>query len=350
MVKLLRLLAMLGAAFAGSALAQNVSIEGAPCATPPVLHCPESECSGPMVINQGLVAEMKTRRTYFLDYPCDLKQGEKVIFILSLHGGGSYGNWQRHYFPVMDYKDEYRLVVATPNSPTQAWSDADDQYLQNIVTFVTQQLGKESIKAFWLVGHSQGGMTSNRLVRTDFFKSKVDGWLSLSGGRLGGNPGRSATFNPAPAAAPGTTAAPASAMNSAMAGLMAQLKELPASDFSFIYASGQYEADDKGVPATSEWATKLGCGARQAPREIADTRAGYVYDSTRLKNMRPGWGLLPGPGEAEIALFPRCKGGRVVADVVRQAKGHTEGLEPMITEELVKLMVAAPGGRIQAGG
>ena len=79
-----------------------------------------------MVINQGNVVEMKTRRTYFLDYPCDLKKGEKVTFILSLHGGGSYGNWQRHYFPLVDYKDKHRLVIATPNSPTRVWSEADD--------------------------------------------------------------------------------------------------------------------------------------------------------------------------------------------------------------------------------
>jgi triacylglycerol esterase/lipase EstA (alpha/beta hydrolase family) len=45
------------------------------------------------------------------------------------------------------------------------WSANDDEYLQNIVTLVYEQLGKKSIKAFWLVGHSQGGMTSNRLVR-----------------------------------------------------------------------------------------------------------------------------------------------------------------------------------------
>ena len=76
-----------------------------------------------------------------------------------------------------------------PNSPTRAWSAADDEYLQNIVSFVIEQIGKENIKAFWLVGHSQGGMTSNRIVRTDFFKDKVDGWLSLSGGAWG-QPGR----------------------------------------------------------------------------------------------------------------------------------------------------------------
>ena len=39
--------------------------------------------------------------------------------VISLHGGGSYGNWQRHYFPLLDYKDKYRLVIATPNSPVR---------------------------------------------------------------------------------------------------------------------------------------------------------------------------------------------------------------------------------------
>src|SRR5215475_1435362 len=199
------LLAVFALAAAALAQPQNFQFAGAPCATPPVLHCPDKECTSDRVINQGPVVEMKTRRTYFLDYPCDLKPGEKVTFILSLHGAGSYGNWQRHYFPIVDYKDKYRLVIATPNSPTHVWSEADDEYLRNIVNFVVGQIGKENVKAFWLVGHSQGGMTSNRLVRTDFFKDKVDGWLSLSGGRLGGNPGRGATFaptGPPPGAAP----------------------------------------------------------------------------------------------------------------------------------------------------
>jgi pimeloyl-ACP methyl ester carboxylesterase len=343
--------------FAGaSALAQNtVAIQGAACATPPPLHCPDSECSGAMVINQGPVVEMKTRRTYFLDYPCDLKPGEPVTFILSLHGGGSYGNWQRHYFPLLDYKDKYRLVIATPNSPVRVWTEADDQYLQNIVEFVVGQLGKQNIKAFWLVGHSQGGLTSNRILRTDFFKSKVDGWLSLSGGRLGGNPGRSATFAPTPAptaAATSAAAAPASSTPPALspgafAAAAALLRELPAVDFSFIYETGQREVDDKGVPEASDWAKRYSCGTRGAAHEIVDTRAGYVYDSSRLNQLRPGWGLLPAPGKAHVFVFPSCKDGRVVADVVRLDKGHTEGLEPKVTEELVKLMLSAPGGKLQ---
>ena len=113
------------------AFAQDKTIRfGGTCPTPPVLHCPDSECAGTMVINQGPTVEMETRRPYFLDYPCDLKAGEKVTFILSLHGAGSYGNWQRHYFPVMDLKDKYRLVIATPNSPIRLWTEVDDKYLQ----------------------------------------------------------------------------------------------------------------------------------------------------------------------------------------------------------------------------
>jgi len=307
------------------------------------------------------VVEMKTRRTYFLDYPCDLKPGEKITFILSLHGGGSYANWQRHYFPIVDYKEKYRLVIATPSSPTRAWSTADDEYLQNIVESVVEQIGKQNIAAFWLVGHSQGGMTSNRIVRTDFFKDKVDGWLSLSGGRLGGNPARAASFGAGraattgstpgstPAAAPGSgsggAAAPGAA--SAFAAAAAALREPPAADFSFIYETGQREMDDKGLPESSEWAARYNCGPRPKPAEIVDTTAGYVYDSTRQNPPNPSWGLLPGPGKAHLFVHPDCKDGRVVADVVRIDKGHTEGLEPRITEELVKLMLKARGGKIQ---
>jgi len=73
--------------------------------------------------------------------------------------------------------------------------------------------------------------------------------------------------------------------------------------------------DDKGLPDSSAWATKLGCGARVWRPEIVDTKAGYVYDSTS-----------------------QCKNGRVVADLVRAGKGHTEGLEPPITEQLIQMM------------
>jgi hypothetical protein len=47
-------------------------------------------------------------------------------------------------------------------------------------------------------------------------------------------------------------------------------------------------------------------------------------------------------------VYPGAKDGRVIADVVRLDKGHTEGLEPHVTEALVKLIVSAAGGKAQA--
>lgn len=326
-----------------------VQLAGVVCENPPPLHCADANCPGELVINQGNAVEPKTGRKFFLDYPCDLKRGEKVTFVLSLHGAGSYGNWQRHYFPLMDYKEKYRLVVATPNAPPRVWAPADDEYLQNIVTMIFDQVGRQNIKAFWLVGHSQGGMTSNRIVRTEFFKDKVDGWLSLSGGRLGGSPGRAGSFGPPRAAA--TAGSPSSTSGATPAGppggaagfaaAAAALREPPSSDFSFIYETGQREMDDHGIPETSAWAAKLNCGERTRRPDVVDTKPGYVYDGTRQNPPNPAWGLLPRPGTAEVFVYPKCKDGRLVADVVRLEKGHTEGLEPNVTEQLIKLMLSA---------
>jgi len=144
---------------------------------------------------QYYVVRFENERVRVLEF--HLKPGEKVTFILNIHGAGSIGNWQRHYFPAMDYKEKYRLVIATPtaatSSPMQAggpgvrrWvAEADDAHLQNITDQVFDAFGRKNIKAFWLVGHSQGGATSHRIVCSDFFKDKVDGLVSLSGGRIG---------------------------------------------------------------------------------------------------------------------------------------------------------------------
>ena len=322
------------AAMAAYAKKMPVELAGVACQTPPPMHCPDANCPGALVIESGAAVEPKSGRKFFLDYPCDLKKGEKVTFILSLHGFGSYGNWQRHYFPMMDYKEKYRLVIATPNAvapPPKAWAAVDDEFLQNVVNLVYDQIGKENIKAFWLVGHSQGGMTSNRIIRTDFFKQRVDGWLSLSGGRLGGSPGRGNFSN---LTARGPAPAPAGRGSSTAAAL-------PENEFSFIYETGQNEMDSKGLPETSEWAAKLGCGARARKPDVVDTKAGYVYDSTRQDPGSDGWGRLPRPGTAEVFEYSHCADGRVVADVVRESKGHTEGLEPHVTEQLIKLMLSA---------
>jgi hypothetical protein len=320
-----------------------VSLAGVTCQIPPPLHCPDANCPGPLVIEQGTAVEPQTGRKFFIDFPCDLKRGEKVIFILSLHGAGSYGNWQRHYFPIMDYATKYRLVIATPNTPTRVWSPSDDGYLQNVVNSVYDQIGQKNIRAFWLVGHSQGGMTSNRLVRTDFFKQRITGWLSLSGGRLGPTPPIPESFftaaRPGNAAAAPPPGVPTGA--AALAAALAPLREPPDGTFSFIFETGEHELGDKPIPDASPWAAKLACRPRIRRADVVDTKGGYVYDSTRQDPGSDAWGRLPRGGTAEVFEYPRCKGGRVVADVVRMRKGHTEGLEPKVTEQLIKMMLAS---------
>ncbi len=346
LIPTLGVLAIIGAATA-DAVAQPVELAATKCVRPPALHCPDSGCAPQVVISGGETVEPDTGRTYFLDYPCDLKRGDKVTLILSLHGGGSYGNWQRHYFPLVDFVDKHRLVVATPFSPRRVWTAEDDGYLQNIVNKLIAQIGREHIKAFWLVGHSQGGLTSTRLVCNDFFKSKVDGFLSLSGGRVGGQAGRAANFGIPPARGAATTgrggAPPAGLPPGALV-----VPPPPTCDFSHIFETGEHEISS--MPTTSERAQKYACSAETRRREVVDMKAGYVYDSTRQDPGSKAWGLLPRPGKAEILSYRNCRDERVVADVVRIDKGHTEGLEPRITEELVKLMLSARGGKIQQGG
>lgn len=316
---------------------------GVACQTPPPVHCADGDCAAKTAV-RGNIIEPQSGREYFLDYPCDLQPGEDVVFILNIHGAGSIANWQRHYFPAMDYKEKYRLVIATPTAEGSAsmgggtgvrmWMpQTDDAHLQAITTQVIEALGADNIKAFWLAGHSQGGMTSRRLVCTDFFANKVDGMLSLSGGRIGQAPFVANFGPPLPDGSP----PPARQQSTAT-------ETLPACDFSHIFAIGEYEIES--LPETSPWAERYQCEARQHT-QVVDTRPGWVNDSGRAGYRV--WGRDARPGTADVFEYPNCADNRVVADVVRLDKGHTEGLEPEITQRILELMVSANGGKLQSG-
>jgi hypothetical protein len=294
----------------GALSAEDLDLPGISCENPEY-HCTDADCPRETIGQRGNVTELATGdgRNFFLDVPCNLQKGEAVTFILNLHGGGSIGNWQRHYFPAMDFADKYRLIVATPSGVVRAWrTEDDDEHLQGIVNYVYDKFSDLDIKAFWLAGHSQGGATSHRLVCTEFFADKVDGLLSLAGGRIG---------------------------------MRAPVQEC---DFSHVFTTGELDSSGAaGVPDTSPLAEKYGCGERIRHDDVVDTKPGYVWD-TREGDARPdreGWGGPPAPGTAEVYEFPNCKDGRVVADVIRMGKGHTEGLEPKVTERLIQLMLSA---------
>lgn len=311
----------------------------------PPAHCAES-CARELFGELGNVVEPETGRAFFLDLPCDLEPGEKVVFLLSLHGAGSIGNWQRHYFPALDFKDQYRLVIATPTAAgsgaigereVRMWTgEADDTYLRNVVDLVIERLGRENIAAFWLVGHSQGGMTSNRLVCTDYFRGKVDGWLSLSGGRIGRAEIAPDFFGPDGPPAALTSDDPDAPTPGAAV--------MPACDVSFIFTSGEHEI--VALPSASPIAERYGCEAREQRDDIVDIAKGYVTGATPERGA--SWGLEARPGTAQVYVYPNCDAGKVVADVLRLDKGHTEGLEPRVTEALIAMMASATGGKLAA--
>jgi hypothetical protein len=216
------------------------------------------------------------------------------------------------------------------------WTEeADDEHLRNIVEMVFEKYGAENIAAFWLVGHSQGGMTSNRLLGQKYFQDRVDGWLSLSGGRIGPIELPEGFFRP-------DRPRPQLPANGPRPGRAAMVD----CDISFIFATGEHEM--VSLPESSPWAEKYGAGQRVRLEDVVDTEPGQIYDTLSEGKSTPGWGLLPRPGTAQVYVYPDARDGRLIADVVRLDKGHTEGLEPRITEELVKMMVGAPGGKARA--
>ena len=288
-----------------------------------------------------------TGRKFFVDFADDADQRDDLTFVLSLHGGGSVGMWQRLYFPAQDFADALGLVVATPSSKTKQpmshWdAEADDEHLKAIVAAVTERFGPR-LRSFWLAGHSQGGMTSNRLLRDPWWGARVDGWLSLSGGRIGQAPFVE-DFGP-----PRTEEE-----RKAMAEFMARRRaealgrdgSLPEADFSFVFAVGEHEI--ASLPDTSPWAERYGAGPRASAPDVVDEAGGQVHDGRFEGRYTKSWGREPRGGMAKVWLYPNARDGRVIADVVRLDKGHTEGLEPNVTRRILELIVSAPGGKLTA--
>lgn len=295
--------------------------------------------------NETWIDETSGRKVY-LDVPDHEDERDGFIFLLNLHGGGSFGAWQRLYFPAHDQSDALGLVVATPSSktkqPTSYWApEADDDHLQRIVEMVSERFGSK-VRSFWLVGHSQGGMTSNRLLRQKWWADRVDGWLSLSGGRIGQAP-FVADFGPPRTAEEGKM----------MAELLRERggasffpgDDLHEADFSFVFAIGEHEIE--ALPTTSPWAERYDAGPRIALDDVVDATPGQTHDDRFTGRYTKSWGREPRGGTAKIWVYPDTRDNRLIADVVRLDKGHTEGLEPNITRTLLELIVSAPGGKLR---
>ncbi|HEX3913054.1 MAG TPA: hypothetical protein VHW71_06070 [Steroidobacteraceae bacterium] len=96
LLNIVRALVSLSVFAAGAAMAQQArGLLGVNCAAPPAYHCPDTDCPASVLTQPGDSVELKTRRSFFLDCPADYKPGDKVNIILSLHGYGSFANWQK---------------------------------------------------------------------------------------------------------------------------------------------------------------------------------------------------------------------------------------------------------------
>jgi hypothetical protein len=115
-------------------------------------------------------------------------------------------------------------------------------------------------------------------------------------------------------------------------------------DFSHIYAIGELEAASALANDQSDWAKKYNCGTRVRRSDVVDTVRGYVTATDQSRG--PSWGTTARPGTAQVYEFPGCDDDRIVMDVIRMNKGHTEGLEPKITDAILKAMMGAKGGKI----
>lgn len=332
--------AAFGALAHGTASAQP--LQDIQCETPPVAFCSD-ECSPEDFAIPGNFVEPISGREFFLDYPCDLRTDEDVIVILNLHGAGSTGNRQRHYFPIVESTGQYRLVVATPTAGMESriWSASqDDAFLEDLSDWIFARIGKENVQSFWLAGHSQGGITATRLVCSDYFGDKVDGLLSLSGGRIG-------RIEYAPNFFPANRRgreAPAATSRSTEVALDDEAAAFDC-EFSYIYASGEHEI--VALPDNSPLARKYGCRARVRDGDIVDDAPGYVSGGNRDGVPNPAYGIEARPGTARVFVYPGCADGRLVADVWRLDKGHTEGLEPRVTQSIAAMIAAAPGGKLR---
>lgn len=140
---------------------------GVACESPPPMHCEAGDCAAKTGAS-GNATDPSTGRKFFLDYPCDLQPDEQVVFILNLHGAGSLGNWQRHYFPAMGYKEKYRLVIATPTAEGAAsmgggtgirmWMpDNDDAFVQSVTMRSSPQSARSASSPSGSLGTARAG-------------------------------------------------------------------------------------------------------------------------------------------------------------------------------------------------
>jgi hypothetical protein len=233
-------------------------LSGDPNGTGPVVSIPDTACGpaagldafvqGTGIPGPGSPNVKIGGKDVVLSYPCGLKEGAHVTFILNLHGTmpeETLKTYQHGYFSAHKLANSHKLIVATPKSesPVGQWGNMDGgvdvPHLYEVVKWVYDKFSKFQISGMWIAGHSWGSMFAKQFVCDAMFKDKVRGVIGMSGGPTG------------------------------VAGC--------ASYVSQIHTVGDKEGGESGVPDQTIDATAHGCAARLPPKDIGNGQMLYEW-------------------------------------------------------------------------
>jgi hypothetical protein len=131
------------------------TLAGVTCETPPPVHCTLDGCTREQLGNLGNAKEPKSGRSFFLDYPCDLKPGEPVVFSeparrrIDRQLAAALLPCSRLQGQVPPrHRDAHRRHdrTITPGAPgVRMWNaDADDAFLRDLVDYLFAEIGRPS--------------------------------------------------------------------------------------------------------------------------------------------------------------------------------------------------------------
>lgn len=271
--------------------------------TKPVVALQEVACGGPKGLGGGLggipvpaTPNLKVGgRDVVLSYPCNKHEGANVTFILNLHGtmpDEGLKLYQHGYFSAHTLVSSHNLIVASPKSVVSQWGNGDNgvdrPHLMEVIKYVYDNFGsKYNITSMWVGGHSWGAMFAKTFVCDPELKDKVRGVIGMSGGAAlpgGGLRGGGGMVTP------------------------------NCSDYiGQIHTVGDMDSV-KGNPDQSAAASKHGCGAKAAAKDLGNNQL--------------------------VEEWPDCDPGWVHENITMGAHSHTTPINPEVVKHIVEKIKA----------
>lgn len=263
----------------------------------PVVSIPEVPC-GPGRAAFGRSNLQIGGRDVILTYPCEKHEGAQVTFILNLHGTTPEGSrfYSHGYFAAYRLATSHNLIVVEPKSRVDQWGNqmrydptaaAEDRpHLLEVIDWVYEKFSKFNITGMWVAGHSWGSFYAKAFACDEAIADKVKGVIGQSGGT--GLPGGGFAARSVP-----------------------DLKvRANCQDFlSQIHTAGDQDSV-MGNPDQTAAATKHGCDAKAAPRDLGD--------------------------EQMLEEWPNCDAGWVHENILMGGHTHTTPINPEVVQHIIE--------------